>query len=139
MSDNDKDQRHGNDHDQGQDHDDAHSQGDDQSHHHAARRVADADRKGSGVAQDVESVKFGAEPHGKGARITIGPSVAAAEDEQKAYKVGMKGYIRLDKNHLLAKFTITDVKREGLGGNAITAHAIVDVPASELDRFKQPG
>jgi hypothetical protein len=139
MSDNDKDQRHANDHDQDQDHDTGHRHGDDQEHHAAPRRVADAERKDSGVAQDVESVKFGAEPHGKGARITIGPSVAAAGDEQAAYKRGMKGYIRLDKNHMIAKFTITDVKREGLGGNAITAHAIVDVPASELDRMKQPG
>ena len=143
MGDNDKDERHAHEHDQdqGHDHDEAHGHGDDQEHHAAPRRVADADRKDAGIktSHDVEAMLWKAETYGKKTRITFGPSVAAYTGDQQAFKQGMKGYVRLDKNHMLAQFTITDVKREGMGGNKITAHAIVDVPAGDLDRTKQPG
>jgi hypothetical protein len=141
MSDNDKDLRHGHDHDQDQDHDHGHAHRDDHGHDAAPRRVADADRKSAGTktAHDVEAFLFKAEAHGKKSRISFGPSVAAATDEQAAFKAGVKGYVKLGKDHMLAQFTITDVHREGQGGNSITAHAIVDVPASELDRSKIGG
>ena len=142
-NDNDKQTRHGHDHDQDQDHDHdgGHSHGDDHGHDAAPRRVADADRRsaGSKMASDVEAFLFKAEAHGKKTRISFGPSVAAAGDEQAAFKAGVKGYVKVGKDHMVAKFTITDVRREGKGGNAITAHAIVDVPASEVDRTIEPG
>lgn len=136
MSDNDREQRHAHDHDEAEDHDEAHSHADDHGHDAAARRVAEADRKAAGgkTAHDVEAFLFKTEPHGKQTHITFGPSVAAAGDEQAAFRTGMKGYVKLGKDHMVAKFTITSVSRTGQGGNSITAHAIVDVPASELIR-----